>query len=231
MTIVRKKAWAAALLLLGASWTAQADAPAASEGFVQLLKKTAAERQTGAVDPKPFFARLSELAKQGDPAAQFLLGMGFFKDRKDLAEQYMSAAAQSGCAGAVMGLGLLAMDKGQAAQGVAHFKRAAEQGDAMAPAAISGLYERGEHGFEKSLSKSLAWLRLAERQTASSGALMGIKDVVKRLRSSMSVQELAAAEAEFATLAARIPKHSYYFCGQFNLDTSADPSVPDYFKF
>jgi hypothetical protein len=218
-------------LLLGICVAAHSAESTITEEFIQLLKENTAKKAAGTNDFKQFFFRLTELADKGDPSAQFLVGMTVLNARRNVAEKYMAASAQSGCAGAEMGLGLLAMLNKQPTTGIAHFRAAAEKGDAMAQVAISGIYERGDNGFDKSLPKAYAWLRLAERQTFSNGGLLAIRDAMKKLRGSMTEDDIVNSEKDFSEISVAIPKVNYYFCGQFNIDASRDPDIPYYFKF
>lgn len=202
-----------------------------SDEFIHLLRTNATEKRMGVSDPRQFVAKLDELASRGDPSAQFLMGLTVLKERRELAEGYFTPSAQAGCAGAEMGLGLLAMLKKQWALGVAHFKVAAARGDAMAQVTISGLHERGDHGMEKSLPKAYAWLRVAERQAFSNGGVLAIRDGMEQLRSKMTDEDAKQSEKDFTHIAASTPKANYYFCGQFNVDVSRDPAIPDDFRF
>lgn len=218
-------------LLLFTCVSANSASSTITDEFIQILKKNATEKSKGTNDPKKFFSKVIELANKGDPSAQFLLGLTMIKERRDMAQKYLTASARSGCVGAETGLGILAMLNKQSAVGVAHFKTAAKKGDAMAQAAIAGMIARGENGYEKNLAKAYAWLRLAERQTFSNGALRAIHEGMKKLKVNMATDDLVKSDKYFSEISATIPKVNYAFCGQLNVDTSRDPNIAYYYKF
>lgn len=208
-------------------WAAQ---KTITDDFIQLLKRNAEEKARGTNDPTKFILEVTKLADQGDASAQFLVGVVALAGRNDVAEKYLVTSAKMGCVGAEAGLGVLLASKKQVAESVAHLRSAAEGGDAMAQVGIAGMYQRGDNGFEKSLPKAYVWLRLAERQTFSNSSLLVIRDALQKAQANMSSEEVVRAEAELSGMSTKIVKVDYSFCGQLNIDTSRDQSIPYYFR-
>ncbi|MBK8187857.1 MAG: sel1 repeat family protein [Cellvibrio sp.] len=199
-----------------------------SKEFVELLKENAHQKFLGTNDPVTLINSIKLLADNNDYAAQFLYGLVLSRSDSISSELYLSKSANSGCAGSKMALGVIFMNRNDTSKGFALIKAAAEGGDAMAQVAISGNYERGEHGLKKNKLKAYAWLKLAEKQTFSHGAHLAIKEALNNL--SLSGNQLTRAKKEYANLSKKIKTYDYYFCGQMNLDTSKDPNIEYYFK-
>lgn len=209
-----------------AAWAAETTSPE----FVKLLKETEAQRRAGAIDPQQFIGQVRAIADRGDPSAQFLIAMLAMKQDRELAKDFFSRSAMKGCSGSEMGLAVVAMLEHHTEEGVRRFWAAASKGDVSAYAAIAGMHERGDYEFERSLPKAYAWAKLAADESPSKGARMAMEDAMRRIDSGMSGAQREEAAVAYTDISRRFPKVKYFFCGQFNLDTSLDPTVPSYFQ-
>lgn len=196
--------------------------------FIALLKKNYYEKSLGINNPRNFFSSLKSIADKGDPSAQFFYGMLLSQESTTVAKQYLSRSADAGCTGSEMILASLNMVEENTEEGIRLFKSSAINGDASAQVAMSGFYNRGSDGFERSRTKAYAWLMLAKRQTFSNGALAAIEEAINGL--NMTDAEIKEASNEYETLATTIGKREYFFCGQGNIDTSRARDVEFYLK-
>ncbi len=201
-----------------------------SPEFVNLLKDTEAQRRSGANDPQQFLGQVRTIAERGDPSAQFLIALLAMKQDRELAKTYFSRSVAKGCWGSEMGLGIIAMIEHRPDEGVRRFKAAASKGDVSAYAAISGLHERGDNGFERSLPKAYAWAKLAVDQSPSMGARAAAQEAMRKLDNAMVAAQREQAAAVYADISRKYPKVKYFFCGQVNPDASLDPTVPSYLQ-
>jgi|GEM_PF-4946911 len=196
--------------------------------FIELLKKNHHEKSLGTNSPEDFLSSLKTIADKGDPSAQFLYGMALSRENRSAAKEYLSLSATAGCTGSEAMLAVINMIEKNNEEGVKLFKASAQKGDTMAQAAISGLYKRGENGFEKSDIKAYAWLMLAQRQTFSLGALKSIEQGMSAL--SLSDADIKKANVEYKALSRKIKKQDYYLCGQMDLDASRAENIEPYLK-
>jgi TPR repeat protein len=201
-----------------------------SDEFKRLLQENAYAKKHGTANPEQFFSSTKRIADKGDAAAQFLYGLALIKSNRDIAKEYLKKSANAGCVGSKALLGTIYMSEKNPIQGLPLIMSAAENGDASAQAALSGIYLRGDHGIEKSLLKAYAWLKLAERQTFSDGAYVAIEEGLKKIKDQLASDELPKADKEYEILIKRIDKYPYTFCGQLNIDTSRMPNIEDYLK-
>lgn len=203
--------------------------PQLSPEFESILKENHKLKQQGTPDVNRLFSSAKNLADKGDAPAQYLMGMVLMNQNPDVAKQYLQKSSSAGCSGATTMLGILHLKAGDRNQGTPLIVKAAEAGDATAQAALSGIYLRGEN-VTMSKSDAYKWLKLAERQTFSNGALGAIHEGMKKLEGQFSAEEKIAAEKQFAEAAKKFHVVNYMFCGQANLDTSRSSTVPDYLK-
>jgi TPR repeat protein len=123
-------------------------------------------------DAVAIVATLREKAEQGDPAAQFNLGLRFRdgsgvpKDDVEAVRWYRKAAEQ-GYANAQLTLGyMLANGEGVAkneTEAVSWYRKAAEQGNAHAQSYLGGMYALG-HGVAVDYVEAANWYRKAAEQ-------------------------------------------------------------------
>lgn len=196
--------------------------------FIELLKKNHHEKSLGTNNPEDFLSSIKIMADKGDPSAQFLYGMLLAKGDRSTAKQYLSLSAAAGCAGSEGMLAAINMIEKNNDEGVALFKSSANKGDALAQAAISGFYKRGDNGFEQSDINAYAWLLLAQRQSYSEGGLQAIEQ--RMSEAGLSDADIKKANIEFKRLSKKIKKQEYYLCGQMNLDASGADNIEPYLK-
>lgn len=198
-----------------------------TEEFIHALER----KSSGNLQPHEFLSKLAEIAEKDDPSAQFLIGMTYLKSNPRIATSYLDKSSAAGCAGAETALGILEMLNKNYSAGIAHFKTAASHGETSAQMALSGLYERGDHGIPASLPKAYAWLEIADRQTFSTGARTAIANGKEKLTVKMSALERSAAQIETEVISKMAPRVEYEFCGQYQIDNSLLTNLPKYLRF
>lgn len=204
-------------------------APSITPEFEALLKENHALKQRGEPDPDRIVAATRRIADSGDATAQYLIGLLLLKQDPQKSKEYLLKSSEAGCVGAMTLLGVLYLQEQDGNHGVPLLVKAAENGDATAQVYLSGAYRRGD-GFDKSAVQAYLWLKLAERQSFSNGALASIRAAISDIEQQLSAQEKAEAEKQFAVTAQKIAVVDYTFCSQANPDASRSATVPDYLK-
>ena len=166
---------------------------------------------------------LTSAAEQGDPEAQFWLGVAYqfgedprdpsflIPEDHDLAMAWIRKAADQGYPHAQFWLGRfwrgeqgrfakkVLPDRGKA---LAWFRRAAEQGHMLAQQALSGCYLFGD-GVARDMVQAYAWTNLALRSEFGFPDLLA--GSLDRMEENMTPARIAEAQALSRELAERIP--------------------------
>jgi TPR repeat protein len=197
--------------------------------FEKLLRENYTLKQQGTADPDRFIASARGFADKGDASAQYFVGMILMRDDPKKSKEYLLKSSSAGCVGSMALLGMQYLREKDRNQAIPLMVKAAENGDATAQVFLAGAYLRGD-GFEKSTLEAYVWLKLAERQSFSLGALAAIRDSVSKVENQLSAEEKAIEEERFAMAAKKFPVVDYVFCGQANPDPSRSTTVPNYLR-
>lgn len=176
-------------------------------GGLESLLNGGAKPSSETAPPDPaVISKLREDAANGDPEAQYKLGVAFFNGRgveKDLPEaaRWYESAAEQGHAKAQFNLGLLLLQgegdiRKDEAGAAKWFRKAAEQGHAKARCKLGRLHLDGT-GVAKSNVEAYIWLMLAQQQ--------GVSDVdsLATVATQITPQEMEAAHKRLEAMQER----------------------------
>jgi len=198
---------------------------------LQQLLVEHADRLAGGSDDQTTFNRgLNDLAEKGDPVAQFLWAVSGAHEDGAKIEKLLLNSASSGCVGAAGILGLMYIDKRQFKSGGYWLRYAAENGDAGSQVMLANFYLAGINNFRKDSTEGIAWLRMAERQTYSSGTWTYIVTRIFELEHSLASQAKSEVTKRFGELETKIPFVDYHLCGQSGPGRNRDFSQQNYEK-
>jgi len=187
--------------------------PVPSEKLKEVLVRQETRVLAGEKDLAPFSADLASLSMQGDPVAEFLLGMFLLESNTDKAISLLKDSAQKGCAGSagIVGIYLMGIDKKSAKEWLV---RAAGSGNSDAQMMISTFYEKGSEGYPKSIEKAIAWAELAQWQSYRDVGIGPLYIHALELREKLSPNQIKSVEMIVSSLKKQYPKQPYYICGQ-----------------
>ena len=157
---------------------------------------------------------LQRLSDKGDPVAQFLFAMLFYKDEPRTKKQLLTQSALGGCAGAAGILGAELLSKGERKDGLMWIDYAAYEGDAAAQTLLADLYLKNEMDADDGKEHAYAWLRLAKRQTYSSTQRAVVFIQLVNLKAALSEEEISHAEIIYRRLEQKIGVMPEHPCGQ-----------------
>lgn len=187
--------------------------PVVSNELLNILTAVEQRLKNKETDPGTLKSDLQRLADKEDPIAKFFLAVMFKPSDERAMKTLLYESASGGCAGAASLLGMLLMKENEEG-GLAWLTLGANSGDSTGQMMLGIFFLRDLSNISRNKASAYAWLKLAIRQTYSSGQKAAISLQLLNLENTLTASERNDAFARYNELQQQIAVVPDHICGQ-----------------